>query len=409
VRIVFLSPIPPIPSGTADYFSALVQEVADLVRPFDPVILVDPANYNSVSHSLYGIQVVDYQSYRVSESDKIFAFVANNSFHAYVSQFIRSTSNECLVVFFHDVQMAMIGLHLIATNSYGFSVADAEEVFGAEIPKNGEGFIERVQRGTLPDIMRYVLTGSHHVLARAQAIVTHSRYGFLKLRLEAGVGHEKPIYIMNFPGRTGLSRRSREKSPLTFRIGVFGYIAPHKRPNVVLEAYKHFLSELPLNDRLLTRLTFVGRLSDIRFDPRPRADDLKVGHLVDCILDANESTYDEELMRMDMLINLRYPSCGETSATLKDGTQAGIPIVTSAYQAMYEERCAVHAPLDDSEIQTLVEAMLNYYRLWKDWAKKQSQDEADLSSRDWRSAEPSRPAALFQRLIRQFEDGAVHS
>ncbi|HKO56324.1 MAG TPA: glycosyltransferase family 4 protein, partial [Thermoanaerobaculia bacterium] len=119
-------------------------------------------------------------------------------------------------------------------------------------------------------------------------------------------------------------------------IGLFGFLTSAKRAEVVLEAFAR------ADDPSLELLIVGERAPNI--DPRI----VTTGYVEDL---------DPYYGRVDRLVNLRYPTAGETSGTLIRAFAAGKPVAVSDYAqfAEYPDDCVTKIPFGAGEVDALVD------------------------------------------------------
>lgn len=112
-------------------------------------------------------------------------------------------------------------------------------------------------------------------------------------------------------------------------IGCFGRIGNHKRIFAILAAVQGLLKE-GYRFKLVFWGEVVGALTAEKIADAGMADTL----IISGYLDADD--YWAALQRTDIAVNLRYPSSGESSATLLEEFSVGKPVVISDYAAYRE-------------------------------------------------------------------------
>ncbi|MFZ2493359.1 MAG: glycosyltransferase family 4 protein, partial [Thermoanaerobaculia bacterium] len=132
-------------------------------------------------------------------------------------------------------------------------------------------------------------------------------------------------------------------------IGFFGFVTSAKRGEVVLEAFRRARSRDP---RLV--LLIVGEAAPNIDAFALRGDGVIVtGYVAD-------EEFDAYYAAADRLVNLRYPSAGESSGTLIRALAAGKPVAVSEYAQFAElpESCAVRIPFGEREANLLADFFL---------------------------------------------------
>lgn len=112
-------------------------------------------------------------------------------------------------------------------------------------------------------------------------------------------------------------------------IGCFGRIGSHKRVSTILAAVQSLLSE---NYRF--KLVFWGEVIGASMtETIANAGMEDILRIAGCM---DTDDYWAALQRTDIAVNLRYPSAGESSATLLEEFSMGIPVIISDYAAYRE-------------------------------------------------------------------------
>jgi glycosyltransferase involved in cell wall biosynthesis/SAM-dependent methyltransferase len=298
VRVAFFSPLPPARSGIADYSEALIESLrrhAEL-----EVFSSAPANFDP---SRFDIAL--YQ-------------LGNNNHHAFVYE---SALKYPGVAVMHESNLH----HLIADITIKRGDWDA---YIRECEYNGGGearaFAERVRRLEAgPDYEGLPMT--RRVLEASRGLVVHSRFVEQEMRDARFHG---PIAVIphgawvpegdraGFREKLGLD----ESTPL---LGIFGFLRPHKRIAESLRAFRRLVRVFP-NARMIvagephpdlpieSMIRSMGLSAHVRilgFTPT----DAFVGYLSAC----------------DIVLNLRYPTVGETSGTLTRSLGLGKAVLVS--------------------------------------------------------------------------------
>jgi hypothetical protein len=191
--------------------------------------------------------------------------------------------------------------------------------------------------------------------------MTHNHYAAEQLR-HMGVGCPVTVVPMSFDLSIDDSGalRSRMRSELGFSsrnrvIGMFGFVTASKRPERVLEAFA-----LAARENSDLRLLIVG-------EPAPNCDlDSMIAEygldrsIVKTTGYIGDEEFDAYLAATDRVINLRYPTAGETSGALLRVFAAGRPVAVSGLAQFVEfpPEIATRIPLGDGEIEALRSFML---------------------------------------------------
>ena len=326
MRVAFFSPIPPSKSGIADYAQALAEPLGRLVelevftsaaRPFDP------ARYDAALYQL-----------------------GNNPCHAFVYE---AALRYPGVVVMHEANLH----HLMTELTIRRGDWDA---YVEECAYNGgpaaRAFAERVRALEVgPDYEGVPMT--RRLLERARAVVVHSRFMADAVRAQGFAGpvaripHGAWIPAADRNGwryRLGLN----ETTPL---VGAFGFLKPYKRIAESLRAFRRVVRlvpeakmilvgeahpDLPVHD-LIHALGLEANVRVLGFAP---IEDF-VGYMAAC----------------DIVLNLRYPTVGESSGSLLRAMGLGKAVLVSevgAFQEFPEDVC-LKVPVGAGEEDLLFE------------------------------------------------------
>jgi glycosyltransferase involved in cell wall biosynthesis len=326
VKVAYYSPLPPSRSGIADYSTLLLPALRERV---EEVVVAEPGG-------------------RAPHADVALYHVGNDpDAHGWIVDALKRRSG---VVVLHEYVLH----HLIA----GITIGRGD----------GRGYLEAMERelgvvgrllglGVLDNLLpllwetqpeRYPLSGT--ILDRATALVVHSRFVERRAR-EAG--YDGPAWRVPHPAWPMAHvepARDVAGEPL---IGCFGNLNMNKRIPELLQAFALFRRERPG-----ARLLLVGAAAE-RFDLDRRLERLG---LRDGVL--RDGYVPEERMwslmaSCDVLVNLRFPTMGETSGSVIRGLSLGRPMVVSdvGWFAELPDDAVLKVSVDEHEVPTLAAAL----------------------------------------------------
>ncbi|HXS96676.1 MAG TPA: glycosyltransferase [Candidatus Limnocylindrales bacterium] len=295
--MAFFSPLPPARSGIADYSEALIQSLRPMVdleifagdRAFDPSCC-DIAVYHA----------------------------GNNGFHGFVYE--TALKNPGVVVMHESNLHHLIADITIKRGNWDGYVEECEYEGGAE----ARAFAERVRRLEVgPDYEGLPMT--RRLLESARGVIVHSC--FLEKEIRAA-GYKGPLAIIPhgawIPQADRLGYRHKlgldELTPL---VGVFGFLKPYKRIAESLRAFRRLVRLVPNVKMLL-----VG-------EPHP---EFPIEQMIRSMgLSANVRVLGfvpiEEFVgyiaATDIILNLRFPTVGESSGTLLRSLGLGKAVLVS--------------------------------------------------------------------------------
>ena len=319
-RIAFFSPLPPARSGIADYSEALLgplQRVAQ-VDVFSRATGFDPARFD----------VILYQ-------------VGNNACHDFVYE---TALRHPGVVVMHEASLHhLIACLTIKRGDWDRYVGECEFNGG----ERARAFAERARRLEVgPDYEGLPLT--RRILESARGVIVHSR--FMESQIRAA-GFTGPIAVIPhgaaIPSVDRNAYRERlgidETAPL---IGIFGFLKPYKRIAECLRAFQRLIRIVPT-----ARMIVAGEPHpDVPFQSLIRS--LGLSAHVQFLGFTPIEDFVGFLGASDIVLNLRFPTVGESSGTLLRALGLGKAVLVSdvgAFRELPDDVCLKVPPGVDEE------------------------------------------------------------
>lgn len=326
MRVAFVSPMPPSKSGIADYAATLAEQLRDLVEL--EVIAEKPSRFAPERYD-----VIVYQ-------------LGNNPWHGFVYELALAHPG---VVVMHEANLHHLVAELtIRRQDWEAYLRELEFDAGPEAVAYGR----RVQaREVGPDYEGVPML--RRVLAASRAAIVHSRYVAEKLR-QAGFGG--PIARIPhgawLPTGDRMAYRTRlgldETTPL---VGIFGFLKPYKRIPEALRAFARLVRVEPR-----ARMILVGEPHpDLPLPPMIRS--LGLSPYVRLLGFTPLEDFTGYLAACDVVLNLRYPTVGETSGSLLRALGLGKAVLVSdvgAFGELPDEVC-LKVPVGPSEEDLIFE------------------------------------------------------
>jgi len=325
MKVAYFSPLPPSRSGIADYSALLLPALRERVD----VVLAEPGK-------------------RAPAADVALYHVGNDpDEHGWIVDALRERPG---LVVLHEYVLH----HLIA----GITIGRGD----------GRGYLDAMERelgvagrllglGVLDNLLpllwetqpeRFPLAGV--VLDHARGLVVHSDYVAGKARAAGYGGRMWRIPHPVWPHGDVLPAADVQGDPL---VGCFGFLNMNKRIPELLEAFAALRRERPG-----ARLLLVGAAGE-RFDVARRLERLGLVDGVQRIDYVPEERLWSLMVACDVLVNLRYPTMGETSGSVIRALSLGRPLVVSdvGWFSELPDDVALKVPVDEYEVATLQVAL----------------------------------------------------
>jgi glycosyltransferase involved in cell wall biosynthesis len=325
MKVAYYSPLPPSRSGIADYSTLLLPALRERLD----VVVAEPGK-------------------RAPAADVALYHVGNDpDAHGWIVDALRERPG---VVVLHEYVLHHLIAGITIGRGDGRGYLDAmERDFGVAGRLLGLGVLDNLLPllwETQPE--RYPLAGT--ILDRAHGLIVHSEYVARRAR-EAGYGGRlwripHPVW----PAPAAAAAADVGGDPL---IGCFGYLNMNKRIPQLLEAFAAFRRTHPG-----ARLLLVGAAGE-RFDVARRLERLGLTDGVERLDYVPEEQLWSLMSAADVLVNLRYPTMGETSGSVIRAMSIGKPLVVSdvGWFSELPDDAVLKVPVDELEVPVLEAAL----------------------------------------------------
>jgi glycosyltransferase involved in cell wall biosynthesis len=327
MRLAYFSPMPPEQSGVADYSALLLPALRERID-----VAVVRRGRKSAPRG------TDLALYHVGN---------NPDAHGWIVDALRQRPG---VVVLHDFVLH----HLVA----GMTVGRRDGHAYLDLMEREHGVVGRLLAHGVLDKRIPPLWESRpadfplatFVLEHATALIVHSRYVRDQART---AGYDGPISVVPHPAWPAPALDPERLAPGTV-VGCFGVVNSSKRIPELLRATASVRKAHPEVTLLLVGSTSPGFDLDRRLQRIGFADEALV----------REGWVDEPrlwglMAGSDVLVNLRYPTMGETSGSVVRGLSLGKPLVVSdvGWFSELPADVALKVPPDDDEVATLTAAL----------------------------------------------------
>jgi glycosyltransferase involved in cell wall biosynthesis/SAM-dependent methyltransferase len=305
MRVALFTPLPPARSGIADYSEALIGELRDRVE-LDVFSKAEP-NFDGAKY------------------DAVLYQIGNNGYHDFVYE--TALRHPGIAVLHESNLHHLIADLTIKRGDWDAYVSECEYQGGPQA-RAFAGRVRKLEVG--PDYEGLPMT--RRLLERSRGVIVHSR--FMEDEVRQG-GFTGPVAVIphgawipeadrnDFRHRLGLD----EFSPLA---GIFGFLKPYKRIAQSLRAFKRLVRVLPN-----ARLILVGEPhAEFPVESMIRSMGLAANVRVLGFTPIEEFT--GYLAACDVVLNLRYPTVGESSGSMLRALGLGKPVLVSEIGAFAE-------------------------------------------------------------------------
>jgi glycosyltransferase involved in cell wall biosynthesis len=361
-RLDYVSPLPPVRSGIADYSVDLLPHLAAALEadggdlrvlglPGQPV---DPA----VAERFGVVPAEEVEATEGGRGDRLPLYqMGNNRHHEPVEAMALSRPG---VLTLHDLVLH----HLLSEETLGVRDFDAyRSRLAADHGWIGEETARPREWGAHVEAMLFELPAHRTLLRRQRGVLVHNRWAAARLAAE-----DPELRVAVVPMGVPLPRAASAEEGRAFRrrfgvpegapvLGSFGFQTPIKRTAKVVEALALTGDGAPLSG---AHLLVVGETCSRPGEPslEELARELGVAERVHVTGFVPYDDFEASIAACDLALNLRYPTAGETSASLLRVLAVGRPAVVSDHAQFAElpDEVVVKVPFE-GEVEALVERL----------------------------------------------------
>ena len=304
------TPVPPTRTGVAHYASMLIPA---LQAKFD-------------------VEVISSDGQRPTANGQRIYQLGNNPHHEWI---YKEAMQHPGVIVLHDIVLHHLIVEMtLARGDVDGYVAALEANHGAA----GAAWARGRAAGLHSEMGNFLLPASIEIANRSSAVIVHNHYAADRLQ---SLGVRTPIHVVPHPYEPQHVPKGGRKNV----IGLFGFLTSAKRSDVVLQAFR----EARTTNRDV-RLLIVG-------EPAPNIDTSAfAGDGIVFTGYVPDEEFVNYFAEVDRVVNLRYPTAGETSGTLIRAFDAGKPVAVSDYAQFAElpDDCVTKIPLGSGEVEALM-------------------------------------------------------
>jgi glycosyltransferase involved in cell wall biosynthesis len=337
LRLAYISPLPPARSGIADYSQELLPELGQLAHI--TLYADQPAQVSGPLPAQFTIKsTADFPADRW-QYDLTLYQMGNSQHHAAIYQLALDYPG---IVVLHDHSLH----HFVAdcTVGQGDFPAYAREM-GYALGPAGVHQAREIRLGHRPHPL-FELPLNDRLVDRSLGLIVHSQY---VADLIARRRPDRPLATIPalMSGRSGYSLRHELKLPAeTVILASIGLVTASKRLDLALRAFARLRAELPHVHYLIVGESHpeVGLQALIQGLGLQEAVS-QTGYVVEL------DEFIDWTATADVIINLRQPTTGETSAAALRAMAAGRPLIVfdHGWYSELPDRAAIKIPAGDEE------------------------------------------------------------
>lgn len=358
MKIGYVSPLPPDASGIADFAEELLPELKKHMEL--EIFSRVPVKSKKLAEGFSLHTIEDLENKALRESCDLLIYQSGNNvrFHGEVLEKFKKYSG---ILEIHDFAMH----HYLAESTYVKGDYEAYvKIMAYCHGKRGEITARKflAGEGRAPwenDALRYSV--NKYLVDAAAAVITHS--DMAKQMIQA-VSPDKPI--VNIPLHTAdiLKDPEQYRKECRKRLGIegdllvlgsFGYATRAKRIPEIVEALGMYASQGGMNFHYY----IVGKVEEMDVNIERLAKQLGIGDKVTVTGFTDLETFKAYMGACDICFNMRYPTQGESSASLHRILGMGKPVIVSRIGSFeeYPDDIVLKISHDQNEIHEILEAV----------------------------------------------------
>lgn len=359
MKIILVSPVPPMKTGTANYLKLLIRdlslsgikEVAVVYdeSSFETVVEIEAINQKLKENCSISIDLIEKSNFYERDGDIVIYFTANNHFHFYVYDLLLQTKKSKRYIVVHEPSTMMA-----ATSYFEWdrvcSRKDFAKHLSAQFGNRSNILEDDIRFGRVLESLQYEVIGFDYALFNPDVIYVHSKFAKAKLQIELDLDDSLPIKVAGHPFEDPL-RLNDSSCQIKKNFGIFGFVNPSKRIYQVMNGFKRFIEycERAGEDITGVNLLVVGQLPPaFLYSPKKHAKKIGISKYCKFYGYVSKNEFNDLYASCQAVFNLRFPSCGETTG-LSGYDGMGPKLVMSDYHAFSELSADYFVDLDNEE------------------------------------------------------------
>jgi glycosyltransferase involved in cell wall biosynthesis/SAM-dependent methyltransferase len=327
MRLAYFTPLPPSKSGIADYNAELLPYLA---RAAEIAVFVQQEaelleNQGCDDYAVYDVTSFD-EIQRKDPFDLCLYHQGNNPYHEYIYDRVIATPG-LLVLHEHCLH------HLIAqtTLARGDEEGYRDELFYA-YGRRGARLAEMRVGSVSSEYQQFIFPLNRRLVTSSLGLIVHNAYSLSQLE---GLSEGQPVAVISHhlsPKAYQLDemdqaecRRALGIPEDAWVVASLGFVTESKRIPVVLAAFRELLADIPKAFYLIIGEDHPKRAV------APLVREMGLSEKVRITGYTSDRDFFRYLKSVDVVVNLRFPTAGETSGTLIRSLGVGKPVIVTDF------------------------------------------------------------------------------
>lgn len=349
-KLAFFTPLPPTKSGISDYSV----ELAYFLKNFFQITFVisDESQAPTILPSdTFFLKYKEWRDLKNKKSFICFYHMGNNIYHDYIYDEILVNPG---VTLFHDFSLHHLIIERVASGK--LTVEDYYRKIYQSLNYNLKSN-DKLQF-PISDLLKFIVPLNEEIAKSSNKIIVHSNKSYNKFKK---LFPKKKILKINFPYKKmddeqelfDVKKNSFGYDDDCLIISILGFCTPTKQASFAMKA----LSRIKIKLKKF-KFLIVGEVHEsLNIDKQIKEYNLDKN--VEIIGYTDFTTFKKYIIISDIILNLRYPSAGETSAVLLRSLGFGNVNIAFDYESFadFPDDVLVKIPLDTSDTYFLEDAI----------------------------------------------------
>lgn len=326
MKIAYFSPLNPVKSGISDFSEELIPELRKVMDIEIFTMKGETQNKNiQKRYKLYDIR--KYENEQIRSQFDLAVFHIGNSYACH-NEIVETFKKYGGIIELHDASLHhYLAEETIVKNDYDKYVEIMHYCHGKKGKETAIRFLNG-EIGAPWETSSARFTVCKHLIDRAQGVIVHSDFAkqmVLGIRPDAKVVNiplHTPDICMNYEVLKKNARKKLEISDDIYVFGAFGHATVHKRIPQILQALSQYKKE-----KRNFHFYIVGQATGLELESMVKELDLENEVTVTGYTSLED--FKLYMQACDVAFNLRYPTQGESSASLHRLLGMGKPVLVT--------------------------------------------------------------------------------